>query len=170
VLRHDADISPAEQAPDRPARFPEADGRPLGPCRVVAPPQEGAEAAHGHHRLEARSRLNGDERFGRSRRLGNSDLRRVLADGRRRRGPRLDIHWIDSSAGHPRAGIVVPRFQQTAVARNRLRRRLGEIWRRRIQPQLPPWDVVIRARREAYAAPLPMLEADLLAWRAAATA
>ncbi len=75
---------------------------------------------------------------------------------------------MDSSAGHARAGIIVPRFQQTAVARNRLRRRIAEVWRRKVQWQLPSWDVVIRARRAAYEAPVPALEADLLAWRAMA--
>ena len=40
---------------------------------------------------------------------------------------------MDNTAGHPRMGLIVPKFQSTAVARNRLRRRLQEIWRREIQ-------------------------------------
>jgi ribonuclease P protein component len=94
----------------------------------------------------------------------------VLTQGRRRRGSRLDIFWLDSSAGRPRLGLVVPRYQQTAVARNRLRRRLIELWRRRLQSGLPAWDVVIRAGREAYAAPVPVLEADLREWRSSVVA
>ena len=54
--------------------------------------------------------------------------------------------------GHPRMGLIVPKFQSSAVARNRLRRRLREIWRREIQPHQPACDLVIRARREAYGA------------------
>jgi ribonuclease P protein component len=61
-------------------------------------------------------------------------------------------------------GLVVPKFQASAVARNRLRRRLREIWRREIQPVQPAWDVVIKARREAYGATFDALRADLLAW------
>lgn len=79
----------------------------------------------------------------------------------------LDFIWMDNTVGHPRLGLVVPRYQQTAVARNRLRRRLKELWRREVQPDEPPRDLVIRARREAYAATFAALRADLLAWRAA---
>jgi ribonuclease P protein component len=141
----------------------------LGPGRSFAPSEKGAEAADGFPRLEARPRLIDDERFGRSRRLvRGSDARRVLMTGRRiRRGP-LDIHWAPGEAGHPRMGLIVPRFQQTAVARNRLRRRLKELWRRELRLRLPAWDVVIRTRREAYAASFAALRADLLAWCLAA--
>lgn len=62
-------------------------------------------------------------------------------------------------------GLIVPRFQSSAVARNRLRRRLREVWRREIQGQQPGWDLLIRARREAYGAPFSALREQLLAWR-----
>ena len=73
--------------------------------------------------------------------------------------------WMDNLTGHPRMGLIVPKFQSTAVARNRLRRRLREIWRRELQPHQPAWDLVIRARRDAYAAPFALLQRDLLSWR-----
>ena len=47
------------------------------------------------------------------------------------------------------------------MARNRLRRRLREILRREVLPQLPPIDLVIRARRAAYAASFAVLRAEL---------
>jgi len=72
---------------------------------------------------------------------------------------------MDNSAGHPRLGLIVPKFQATAVARNRLRRRLREIWRRELQKAVPAWDMVIRARRDAYAARFEALRGELLAWR-----
>jgi ribonuclease P protein component len=72
--------------------------------------------------------------------------------------------WMDNQSGQPRMGLVVPKFQASAVARNRLRRRLREIWRREIQPVQPAWDVVIKARREAYGASFDALRAELLAW------
>lgn len=62
-------------------------------------------------------------------------------------------------------GLIVPRFQETAVARNRLRRRLREVWRREVLPVQPAWDVVLRARRESYAATFAILRSELLAWR-----
>lgn len=58
-------------------------------------------------------------------------------------------------------GIIVPRFQYSAVARNRLRRRLREILRRGSLATLPPVDLVVRAKRSAYAAPFAALRAEL---------
>jgi ribonuclease P protein component len=78
--------------------------------------------------------------------------------------------WMDNLSGQPRMGLIVPKFQSSAVARNRLRRRLREIWRREIQPRQPAWDLVIRARREAYAAGFDVLRGQLLAWRDAVLA
>lgn len=75
---------------------------------------------------------------------------------------------MDNTAGQPRMGLIVPKFQSTAVARNRLRRRLKEIWRRELQPTQPAWDVVIRARRDAYLASFADLRAELAEWRAGA--
>jgi len=64
-------------------------------------------------------------------------------------------------------GLIVPKFQSTAVARNRLRRRLKELWRRELNSVVPPVDVVIRARREAYDAGFAALKDELRTWRAA---
>jgi ribonuclease P protein component len=72
---------------------------------------------------------------------------------------------MDNPTGQPRMGLIVPKFQSSAVARNRLRRRLREIWRQDIQQQQPAWDLVIRARREAYAAGFDTLRAQLRGWR-----
>lgn len=75
---------------------------------------------------------------------------------------------MDNSSGHPRLGLIVPKFQSTAVARNRLRRRLKEIWRRELQGVLPAWDTLIRARRDAYQATFTQLRTELLQWQAEA--
>ena len=75
--------------------------------------------------------------------------------------------WRDNPAGRPRLGLIVPRFQFTAVARNRLRRRLKELWRRELQGGLPALDLVIRAKREGYGATFADLRSELLAWRTA---
>ena len=52
----------------------------------------------------------------------------------------------------PRVGIIVPRHRQSAVDRNRLKRRLRELVRLRLLPTLPPVAIVLRARAEAYGA------------------
>lgn len=73
--------------------------------------------------------------------------------------------WVDNATGHPRMGLIVPKFQMTAVARNRLRRRLKEVWRREILAVQPAWDLVVRARQPAYGASFSQLRVQLLAWR-----
>jgi ribonuclease P protein component len=88
----------------------------------------------------------------------------VQRDGRRRRTPRLDISWRGNDAGHPRFGIVVPRYGESAVARNRLRRRLREIVRRRVLSSAGPVDIVVRPRPGAYHSTFGELAVDLESW------
>lgn len=47
------------------------------------------------------------------------------------------------------------------MQRNQLRRRIREILRRETLRQLPPVDLVVRARREAYAATFAVLRDEL---------
>jgi ribonuclease P protein component len=74
---------------------------------------------------------------------------------------------MDNQTGQPRMGLIVPKFQSSAVARNRLRRRLREIWRQEIQQRQPGWDLVIKARPGVYSAAFDTLRAHLLRWREA---
>jgi ribonuclease P protein component len=162
----EAVVSATEQAPDHQARIPRAHGHALGPSRSLAPPEEGAEAAHRVPALEARRVLTPSARLPRAHRLARaSDIRRCLTHGRRRRSEHLDIIWMDNQTGQPRMGLIVPKFQSSAVARNRLRRRLREIWRQDVQQRQPAWDLVIRARREAYTAGFDALRTQLREWR-----
>lgn len=77
------------------------------------------------------------------------------------RAPHLDVAWRPNPLNHPRTGLVVPRYQFTAPARNRLRRRLKEILRRHVLSSLGAVDLVVRAKRSAYAAPFAVLRAEL---------
>ncbi len=81
--------------------------------------------------------------------------------GRRRRTQHLDLVWRHNASGHPRIGLIVPRHQSTAVARNRVRRRLREILRRDVLRRLPAIDLVVRAKRSAYTATFAALRAEL---------
>jgi ribonuclease P protein component len=60
-----------------------------------------------------------------------------------------------------RIGLVVPRFKQSAVARNRLKRRLRELARLRLLPAALPADVVVRIRPDAYEATFEALATDI---------
>ena len=140
----------------------------MGPRGALPPAEEGTEAAHRVAAVEARRLLTATARLPRAHRLARaSDIRRCLTKGRRRRFGHLEMIWTDNLTGHPRMGLIVPRFQSSAVARNRVRRRLREIWRRELQQQQPAWDLLIRARPDAYVATFAALREDLLAWRRA---
>ena len=69
----------------------------------------------------------------------------------------LDVRWLASTAGHPRIAIVVPKYDFNAVRRNTLKRRLRELARLHLLPAPYSCDVIIRAKREAYAASFPQL-------------
>jgi ribonuclease P protein component len=61
-------------------------------------------------------------------------------------------------------GVIVPRFGATAVARNRLRRRLRELLRRRVVRRAGATDLVARVRADAYRATSADLADDLQRW------
>ena len=73
----------------------------------------------------------------------------------------LDLAWRPNRLGHPRLAGVVRRFEFSAVARHRLRRRVKEILRRDALAALPPVDLVLRAKRGAYAVSFAALRADV---------
>ena len=97
-----------------------------------------------------------------------ADLKATIQEGKRIRTVNLDVRVLASPLSHSRVGIIVPRHRQTAVDRNRLKRRLRELVRIDLLPPLrsaSSVDVAIRARREAYAAELDGLRADVHAVR-----
>jgi ribonuclease P protein component len=59
-------------------------------------------------------------------------------------------------------GLIVPKYRQTGVARNRLKRRLKELARLRILPMGIAADIVIRVRADAYDASFEALTADVM--------
>ena len=113
---------------------------------------------------EGRSGPTG-ERLPRSARIRlTRDIREVLKRGKRTRTPSLHLHVLERPGGRPRIGWIVPKLGQGIVARNRVKRRLREIARRRVLGEL--WrtgrgcDILIRARRKAYGASYSVLEAE----------
>jgi len=138
----------------------------MGPGHLVTAPEERSAAADRNPSLQARRVLTPAARFERAARLTRTaDLRRLLQEGRRRRRRYLEFVWTKSKVGHARMGLIVPKFHHTAVARNRLRRRIREVWRVEVRPDQGDLDLVIRARREAYRATRSALKTELLEWR-----
>lgn len=68
----------------------------------------------------------------------------------------VDVFLAPSPVSHGRLGLIVPKHGRKIVARNRVKRRLREIGRRRVLPWLAgrelARDVLVRARWKAYEA------------------
>lgn len=107
------------------------------------------------------------ERLPRSSRVRRTrEIRRVLRDGRRFRGKLVDLYAAASEHNRARVGVIVPRFGRSAVARNRVRRRLREIARRDWLPLAhrtgTDLDVVLKARPAIYESSFEQLRGALL--------
>jgi ribonuclease P protein component len=100
-------------------------------------------------------------------RLG-SDIRRVFSKGKRSRTRHLDVVFAASPVSHSRFGVIVPKHRNRIVDRNLLKRRLREIGRREVLPRLRSRgvevDLLVRARREAYAVGFDDLRRELVEW------
>ncbi len=109
----------------------------------------------------------GRDRFPRSYRVRlGSEIRVLLGEGSHVRSSHLDVFTASAPEGAPRFGVVVPRYGRTAVVRNLLRRRLKEIGRTEVLPDLRRRaclvDVLVRSRPRAYDASYSELRAELL--------
>lgn len=85
-----------------------------------------------------------------------------MRGGKRTRTKLLDVRAIASPLAHPRVGIVVPKRGRTTADRNKLKRRLREIIRVHVLPDLQPLDIAIYARAEAYDASFAVLHIDVV--------
>lgn len=108
-------------------------------------------------------------RYPRVRRITRgTEIRALFKRGKRSRTPHLDVLISDSPASFARVGVVVPRHGNTAVRRNRVKRRLKEALRREILPRLDAAgaavDLLVRARREAYDVSYARLVEELRDW------
>jgi ribonuclease P protein component len=74
----------------------------------------------------------------------------------------MDVRTMASLHAFPRVGFVVPKYKHTGVDRNRLKRRLRELIRVDVLPELPPMDLVIRVLPVAYTRNFETLRAEVL--------
>ncbi len=97
-----------------------------------------------------------------------SEIRALFRRGKRSRTPHLDVLLSESPASFSRVGVVVPRMGNSAVRRNRVKRRLKEALRREVLPRLEAAgvnaDIIVRARREAYDTSYARLSTELVEW------
>ena len=88
-------------------------------------------------RMHRRYRLTRSQDFDTVYRRGRSVSTRYLV-----------LHWFlrEEDGDEPRLGLAVPKSTGTAVARNRIKRRLRELWRARLDRIPPGRDYVLVVR------------------------
>ncbi|HYU34686.1 MAG TPA: ribonuclease P protein component [Thermoanaerobaculia bacterium] len=92
-----------------------------------------------------------------------ADYLRCYRTGRRRHGALAVVHFAPNQLGHSRLGITASRKVGKAVVRQRLKRRIREIYRRwKDRGTLPPLDLVIHLKVEAGTSNFETLQAELL--------
>jgi ribonuclease P protein component len=93
-----------------------------------------------------------------------ADFQRCYERGRRRHSPLATLYFRErgEDARFPRLGITVTRKVGGAVVRQRVKRRMREIYRRWSERRsLPAYDLVLHARPTAATAPFAQLEEEI---------
>lgn len=88
----------------------------------------------------------------------NRDFKRLYAKGRSAVSPMLVLYCQRSRTGVGRVGFTVSTKLGGAVRRNRIRRRLREVYRLSLPQLLPGWDMVLVARGRSFDAPFSKLQ------------
>ena len=82
--------------------------------------------------------------------------------GRRRHGSLLILYAFPNALAHPRLGITASRKVGGAVVRNRLKRRIREVYRRwNGRTGLPAMDLVVHVKPAARESDFPALRGEL---------
>lgn len=82
----------------------------------------------------------------------NRDFRRIYRRGRSVVTPYLVLYCQKNAGGNTRLGVTVSTKLGKAVIRNRVRRRLREIWRLHLSEMRPGWDIILVARGRSVSA------------------
>ena len=93
---------------------------------------------------------------------GNRAFRRIYAKGKSLALPAVVLYCRKNGSEENRLGLTVGTKVGKAVCRNRIRRRLREIYRLHEGELRKGWDIVIVARTRAREASYQELEADFL--------
>ena len=104
-----------------------------------------------------------DQRFPRSSRLtARRQFVEVYHRGRRVRRPWFTVFGMPNDAGRSRVGLTVTRRAGSAVARNRIKRVLRDVFRRHRDALPSPMDIVINGQRSILQMSAERLERELV--------
>ena len=92
----------------------------------------------------------------------NHIFRRLYAKGKSAASPCLALYCRRNGRDHSRLGITVSAKLGKAVRRNKIRRRIREIYRLHQEELLPGWDIVVVARVKAAHSSYAALERSFL--------
>ncbi len=92
----------------------------------------------------------------------NNEFKQVFTRGIKKSGKYTIVFIFSGEKPNNRLGIIVKKSIGNAVKRNKIKRRLREIWRKQINQLLQGSDVVIVARKEIGEASFKEIENELL--------
>lgn len=94
--------------------------------------------------------------------LRRSEFRQVYEEGRRRNASLCAIFFRANGLPHTRLGITAPRALGNSVRRNRVKRRLREVFRLHRVSVPAGWDIVLNPHESVATVPFPRLVRELL--------
>jgi len=132
------------------------------PLRTAAPCWHAAALAGGRN-LPSATRGNGIAGFPKSARiLRSKDFRRVYDNGAKFSGPLFSAFCLRNNGEEGvRVGFTCPRALGGAVVRNRIKRRVREVVRVRLDQPGAGWEIVINPRLRALTAPFSQIEREV---------
>ena len=94
--------------------------------------------------------------------LRRADFRRVYEEGQRRSASLCTVFLHSNQLAYSRLGITVPARVGKAVLRNRIKRRLREVFRLNRTQIAAGWDIVVNPRAQTAVAGFQKLEREFL--------
>lgn len=94
--------------------------------------------------------------------LRRNEFRRVYEEGKRRSAPLCTVFFRSNGLAESRLGLTVPAAVGNSPLRNRLKRRVREVFRLNRAAIPAGWDIVVNPRKDVARVPFATLTRELL--------